>query len=344
MNPCRKPCGTAVPTTSARRWYALIFAGWVLLTAAAQPGPLFGQDEVGPQVDDSMLLPGSEPAGTENVDAGSTTRANETELYERGLNLFDLLSRGGWFMIPLALLSLGAVALTVERLLALRESRMLPSPFVRELGSLSRSDQGFDPRLAFRACQSHPSAAARVIRVMLLKAGRPQSEIETSVREAAEREAGRLQGTVSWLTLVAAVAPLIGLLGTVWGMIQAFYDTTQLVAGQNKAEVLAQGIYTALVTTLSGLIIAIPAAIVAHFFDTRIVSWFHRIEELAASLVPMLEPFEGKMRAGIADLDSPAPFDADEIAAGQDTAGPRSQASGGNRRRGAATEPAPTQN
>ncbi|MGI9516826.1 MAG: MotA/TolQ/ExbB proton channel family protein, partial [Pirellulaceae bacterium] len=116
------------------------------------------------------------------------------------------------------------------------------------------------------------------------------------ISESSNREANKLYGNVRWLNLIAAVAPLLGLLGTVWGMIQAFYDTTQLLPGQNKAEVLAQGIYTALVTTLSGLIIAIPSAVLAHFFDNRIVNWFHKIEELAASLTPMMEQFEGKVR------------------------------------------------
>lgn len=214
----------------------------------------------------------------------------------QGLNLFDLLRRGGWFMVPLGLLSILVVALTVERFLALREAKILPRGLVKELGTLGRQEAAFDPREAFRVCQSFPSSASRVLRVMLLKAGRPQAEVEYAVSEAAEREATRLQATVSWLTLAAAVAPLIGLLGTVWGMIQAFYDTTQLVAGQNKAEVLAQGIYTALVTTLSGLIIAIPSAVLAHYFDNRIVGWFHKIEELAISLTPMMEQFEGKVR------------------------------------------------
>lgn len=219
----------------------------------------------------------------------------------KGLNLFDLLRRGGWFMVPLGLLSILVVALTVERFLALREARILPRGLVKELGALSRQEAAFDPREAFRICQSFPSSASRVLRIMLLKAGRPQAEVEHAVAEAAEREATRLQATVSWLTLAAAVAPLIGLLGTVWGMIQAFYDTTQLVAGQNKAEVLAQGIYTALVTTLSGLIIAIPSAVLAHYFDNRIVGWFHKIEELAISLTPMMEQFEGKIRVTASD-------------------------------------------
>ncbi len=248
------------------------------------------------------FLPNIPESGPEQVAATTPLSSNAAAadqpviVQEKGLNLWDLLQRGGWFMVPLGLLSLLVVALTIERLLALREEKVLPPKLVRELGNLSRQEEGFDPRLAFRACQAYPSACSRVLRVMLLKAGRPQAEVESAVSEAADREATKLQATVSWLTLAAAVAPLIGLLGTVWGMIQAFYDTTQLVAGQNKAEVLAQGIYTALVTTLSGLVIAIPAAVLAHYFDNRIVSWFHKIEELAASLTPMMEPFEGKVR------------------------------------------------
>ena len=90
---------------------------------------------------------------------------------------------------------------------------------------------------------------------MLIKVGRPQVELEKAVSESNQREATRLSQMVSWLSLAAAVAPLVGLLGTVWGITQAFYDTTQLVDGQNRAEALAQGIYTALVTTMCGCLL-----------------------------------------------------------------------------------------
>ena len=86
--------------------------------------------------------------------------------------------------------------------------------------------------------------------------------MESAVAEASQREATRLTQMVSWLSLAAAIAPLIGLLGTVWGITQAFYDTTQLAdlgAGQNRGVALANGIYVALVTTMVGLLIAIPA-------------------------------------------------------------------------------------
>jgi biopolymer transport protein ExbB len=153
-----------------------------------------------------------------------------------------------------------------------------------------------DPRAAYRLCQQYPSSAAVVIRSMLLKIGRPQSEVEHAVAEAGEREAARLHANVRSLTLIAAIAPLVGLLGTVWGMIRAFFVTTQLAPGQNKADFLAEGIYVALVTTLGGLTVAIPAAIFAHYFEGRIERLFHEIDELLFSLLPQIERFEGRMR------------------------------------------------
>ncbi len=287
----------AVVDNGTRARLALVFflflvwslaAIWVSTTHALQP-----QDIEQATPSDSPI-PGVPETTSQKTD--NSVAKTETEYKEKGLNLLVLLRRGGWFMLPLGLLSVLVVAVGIERALALREEKMLPKALVKDLGQLSRQDDGFDPRLAYRACQVHTSAASRVIRAMLLKVGRPQSEIDHAVAEASEREAMRLQSVVSWLTLAAAVAPLIGLLGTVWGMIQAFYDTTQLLPGQNKAEVLAQGIYVALVTTMSGLVIAIPSAILAHYYDNRIVAWFHRIDELTMSLTPMFEQFEGKLR------------------------------------------------
>jgi biopolymer transport protein ExbB len=92
---------------------------------------------------------------------------------------------------------------------------------------------------------------------------------------------------------------LIGLLGTVWGMIIAFYNTTQIGPGKNKAEFLAEGIYIALVTTLGGLAVAIPAAIFAHYFEGRITSMMGHIEEHLKRLIPRFERYEGKVRYDI---------------------------------------------
>src|SRR5690606_647989 len=110
-------------------------------------------------------------------------------------------------------LSILVVTVSIERALALRRSRVIPQELITALGRLSTAG-GFDPRKAYRICQEHPSATANVIRAMLLKVGRPHSEVEHTVAESSQREAERLYANVRWLTMSAAVAPLIGLLGT----------------------------------------------------------------------------------------------------------------------------------
>jgi biopolymer transport protein ExbB len=167
---------------------------------------------------------------------------------------------------------------------------------VRGLQELSKLDDSIDPVAAYKLCQRYPSAAATVTRTMLLKVGRPMAEMEHAVAEASQREADRMYSNVRWLNMATAVTPLMGLLGTVWGMIEAFHATTQLLPGQDRAEQLAEGIYIALVTTLAGLIVAIPSAISAHYFEGKITSLFRRMDELLFHLMAQVERYEGKAR------------------------------------------------
>jgi biopolymer transport protein ExbB len=237
---------------------------------------------------------------------------------KRGINFLSLLTQGGWFMIPLLLLSIGVVTIGIERFLALRREKIFPPDLIDELSLLSQSPGGLDPRRAYQACQRYPSSASYVIRAMLVKVGRPQSEMENAVSEASQREATRLTQMSSWLSLAAAIAPLIGLLGTVWGITQAFYDTTQLAelnAGQNRGVALANGIYVALVTTMVGLIIAIPAAILSHHYENRIVQLMNEIEEMVFNLLPQFERYEGQVRFTQGLGDEAEAGDASEMAA-----------------------------
>lgn len=215
-----------------------------------------------------------------------------------GINAFKLAMDGGIFMYPIYGFSILGLAMAIERFLALRRDRVVPERLVSSLGQLGSAKGGFDPRKAYRICQENPSAAASVIRAMLLKVGRPHSEVEHTVIQASEREANRLYGNVRWLNLCAAVSPLIGLLGTVQGMIMAFYGTTQLAPGANKALELANGIYVALVTTFAGLCVAIPASVCSHYFEARIQNLFLEIDELLFSLLPQIERYEGRVRFG----------------------------------------------
>jgi biopolymer transport protein ExbB len=270
----------------------ILVAGLTILHSAALAQPA-GNDTAGPsaQTGDD---PGAPMASDEPLDQAAPATPVRQEI--EGIKIFSLIVKGGWFMLPIFLMSFLVVTFTIERFIALRRDKVIPHELITRLGQLGGTQGGFDPRQAYRLCQQFPSTAATVIRAMLLKVGRPHSEVEHAVSEASEREAERIYANVRWLNLAAAVTPLLGLMGTVWGMIRAFHDTTQLAPGQNKADYLAEGIYVALVTTLGGLAVAIPAAILSHYFEGRITAMFHQIDELLFNLLPQVERYEGRVR------------------------------------------------
>jgi biopolymer transport protein ExbB len=229
-------------------------------------------------------------SSTQPGDAAAGAQSPLTEM-----SLWELYLAGGVFMIPITLLSLVALAFAVERVFALRRRKVIPPDLVEGFGDMA-AEGGFDPRKAYRICQQYPSPAANVIRAMLLKVGRPHAEVERTVSEASDREATKLYSNVRPIALTVTIAPLLGLLGTVQGMILAFHRTAVAEVGVNKAQALASGIYTALVTTFAGLTVAIPAACLVHFLEGRILGRFREIDELLFNLLPQVERYEGKLR------------------------------------------------
>jgi len=262
--------------------------------------PVVGQNTAGPDA-------GAEADSSEAIGTETSTDGEVSNVEAEGINIFSLVTKGGAFTIPIFLMSLLTVTFVVERFMALRRDRVIPAGLIVELGELAESQDQFDPRAAYRLCQRYPSAAATVIRSMLVRVGRPQAEVDRATAETSEREADRLYSNIRWLNLSAAVSPLLGLLGTVGGMIQAFHDTTGLPAGVNKADFLAEGIYVALVTTLCGLMVAIPAAVFSHYLEGKLQNLFHEVDELLFSLAPQIERFEGRMRFTSADPNEEPP-------------------------------------
>jgi biopolymer transport protein ExbB len=218
-------------------------------------------------------------------------------------SLLEMFFAGGFLMWPILLMSFVVVIFGVERLIALRRRRVIPPRLVRQLTELNAKTGGLDPKATYRLCQQYPSAASSVLKAVLLKLGRPHSEVEAIMKDASDREANRLYNNVRPINLAATVAPLLGLLGTVQGMIMAFFVTANLPAGQNKTQFLAEGIYIALVTTFAGLTVAIPAVMIAHYFEGRIQRLFREIDEVLFGLLPQLERYEGKQRVAPSDFE-----------------------------------------
>lgn len=213
---------------------------------------------------------------------------------QMGIDFFDLLIRGGIFMIPIGLTSLLVVTFAFDRWIGLRRGKLMPSRTLKSLRGGLKLD-ALDPVALHGQCRGD-SALGQVVQAALLRAGRPYGEIQAAVGETVQRQVDRAYANVRWLNLGAGIAPLLGLLGTVWGLIRAFHDTTKLTAGQNRADFLAVGIYEALVTTLAGLMVAIPAAVASHYFEGRIGRIFRDIEEQVGELVRRLGGLEGKIR------------------------------------------------
>ncbi len=212
-------------------------------------------------------------------------------------SLWDLTVQGGIFMIPIAGCSVVIIAFIVERFIGLRRRKIVPPALLQELDRQTSQTAGLDPRVAYHACQQHPSPMANVLRAALLKTGRPHSEVEKAVEDAGAREVAALFTNVRPLNVCASIGPLLGLIGTVQGMIMAFIVTSTTTAtGAAKAQELAQGIYTALVTTFAGLCVAIPAVLFAHFFEGKIDRLVREMEEIMLEILPHLERFEGKGR------------------------------------------------
>jgi biopolymer transport protein ExbB len=191
-------------------------------------------------------------------------------------SLFAIVTSGGPLMIPIALCSVLALAYMVERSVRLRRGRLVRSAFHGELIGAVR-DQGPDAGLAL--CTQDGTSQARILAAGLRRADAEFMEREKAVEDAGTREVDRLSANLRPLVVIGMIAPLLGLLGTVWGMIEAF-SVISAGDGLGSPEALAGGISQALVTTAAGLAVAIPAQAAYYYFKSRIDAFVRRTEDL----------------------------------------------------------------
>lgn len=201
-------------------------------------------------------------------------------------SLFEMLLAGGPVMFPIALASFLMVLIVFERFICLRRRRVVPRLFVERFllqvreGALDRSD-------ALERCEDESSHIARVFAAGVRKWGKPAVEVEQAVLDEGERIANVLRRYLRVLNGVSTVSPLLGLLGTVWGMIQAF-NVIANSAAMGRTEMLAGGISVALITTASGLLVAIPSLCFYLFFVGRVDGLVMDIDHHGQELVNLI--------------------------------------------------------
>ena len=208
-----------------------------------------------------------------------------TSAVPAGLNsLYEMVVNGGPMMVPLAFCSVVALAYAVERSVRLRGATLGSS----RLGdAIVREAESGGAARALAVCTDSKSALARVIAIGLRRAGGPFLEVEKAVEDAGSREVRRLSANLRPLVVVAMIAPLLGLLGTVWGMIAAFSNLA-VDEGLAQPELLASGISEALVTTAAGLAIAIPSQAAYFYYKSKIDAFVRRSEACYARVTEAL--------------------------------------------------------
>lgn len=193
----------------------------------------------------------------------------------------EFFAAGGLLMWPILGCSIVVVGLAVERYLSLRRSRVVPAGLAAQVANLTA---GADAAAAAVGDGREPGQ--RVLQAGLRRRGLPLADVEKAMEDQLQKEAVRLRGNVRGISLMAAVAPLLGLLGTVLGIAEAFASVEQ--TGLGKPENLAAGIKVALYTTIFGLFVAIPATLLAAHLQARVRAAMLALAETVAPAVEML--------------------------------------------------------
>ena len=197
------------------------------------------------------------------------------------LSPIDLFWKAGFFIWPLALCSIVSVAIIIERFVALRKGRVIPPEFLPGLKKLYR-DPREDREQALRYCDEHDSPLARMIAAGLRRIPRGYAAAEKAIEDAGGNETLKLRQNMRFLYSLGSVATLLGLIGTIAGMIKAFQVAS--VMGPGHADKLSEGIYEAMVNTFAGLAVAIVVTIFYYLF-------IGRIEKLVADMNDAVNDF-----------------------------------------------------
>ena len=200
-------------------------------------------------------------------------------------NMLSVFYDGGICMYPLAACSFILLVFVFERFVSLRRGRVVPRPFIKRFIEQLREGQ-LDREKAVKLCQGDGSPAATVFAAAAKKWGRTSVEVEQAILDTGERVANQLRRHLRLFNGIAQVAPLLGLLGTVIGMILSFNSIAGAQEGQR--EMMAVGIGQALISTAAGMLVAIPALLAYLFFQSRVDSLITEIDGLGQQVVELI--------------------------------------------------------
>ena len=211
--------------------------------------------------------------------SGSQPQVDQT------VSVIDLALAGGPLMIPILLSSFFAIYIFVERLRTVNKANESPDAFMGKIKELVLKGDIVSAKMI---CNQHDTPVARMIEKGLARIGSPLKNIEASIENVGKIELFKLEKNLSVLATVAGAAPMMGFLGTVIGMVQAFIAIAQ-EEGSVSPKLLADGIYTAMITTVAGLLVGIIAYLAYNYLVTRVSKVVHKMEYSAIEFIDLLQ-------------------------------------------------------
>ncbi len=203
---------------------------------------------------------------------------------ESTMSFLEMASKGGWIMIVLAVLSVIAIYIFIDRFMAIKKASKEQTSFMENIKSFIHSGK---VEQALDACKMNQGPLSRMIEKGIRRIGRPLNDINAAVENVGKQEIAKLEKGLPVLASIAGGAPMIGFLGTVMGMIKAFYDMAN--AGNNiDVTLLSNGIYVAMVTTVGGLVVGIVAYFAYNILVARIDSLVAHLETRTTEFMDIL--------------------------------------------------------
>jgi biopolymer transport protein ExbB len=220
------------------------------------------------------------------ADTAAKAAANTAEAAKQydTLSLWDLTLKGGPVMIPIALLLVIAVYIFIERYMTTSKAAKEDTGFMNNI-KLYITEGKIDQALTL--CRSNQTPMARLIEKGISRIGRPLNDISTAIENEGKLQVGKLEKSVTFLSVIAGVGPMLGFLGTVTGMINAFYELSK--SGDNlDIGILSGGIYEAMVTTVAGLIVGILAFLAYNIIVARVEKIVYILEARSTEFMDIL--------------------------------------------------------
>lgn len=209
----------------------------------------------------------------------------ETVEVVENVSVLDLVLKGGYMMIPIVLLSLVGTYIFVERLLHIKAAGQTPDTLMDEVKQMVLTGKISE---AQNICARNSTPIARMLEKGLARIGNPLKSIEASIENVGKIEVYKLEKNLSLLATISGAAPMIGFLGTVTGMIQAFMSIAQ-EEGAVSPKLLSSGIYEAMITTAAGLFVGILSYLAYNFLITKVGKLIHRMEYTSINFLDLLQ-------------------------------------------------------